>query len=44
MKEKLKCQVEEMILYWKGLEQETGRSHKKDIEHCEAFLKEVESR
>ncbi len=44
MKEKLKRQVEEMILYWEGLEQETGRSHKKDIEHCEAFLKEVESR
>ena len=44
MKEKLKSQVEEMILYWKGLEQETGRSHKKDVEHCEAFLKEVESR
>jgi len=44
MKEKLKRQVEEMILYWKGMEQETGRSHKKDIDHCEEFLKELESR
>lgn len=44
MEEKLIKQVEEMIIYWKGLEQQTGRSHKKEIEHCEAFIKEVESR
>jgi len=44
MKEKLKRQVEEMIIYRKGLEQETGRSHKKDIEHCETYLKELDRR
>lgn len=44
MEEKLKKQVEEMILYWCALEQESGRSHQKEIDHCKEFLKELESR
>lgn len=37
-------EVEEMNIYWKKLEQETGRSHKDIVEYNQAFLNELKSR